>query len=121
MKIYLAVPYSFNPDFSKRIADKVAAQLMLEGKVLFSPISHSHELAKHMPEHFRTDSEWWMQHCLPWVDACDQLWVISIGEKGADLIEQSSGCIQELQRAMRKGKPVKQVEVNEHGDILNIV
>lgn len=106
-KIYLAIPYTFNPKLSHKIANEVAAKLMSEGHVVFSPISHSHIIADHLPVELRTDSEWWMQQDLPFVDWCDELHVVIIGEFGHDLIENSKGVRMEWKRAIEKRKPIK--------------
>jgi nucleoside 2-deoxyribosyltransferase len=107
MRIYLAIPYSFNTALSYQIVNKVAADLMQQGHIVFSPISHGHPIAEHLPEELRTDSEWWMKQDLPFIEWCDELHIISIGENGDDLIEESKGCVAELQYAMQKAKPIQ--------------
>lgn len=121
MTIYLAIPYSFNPYFSNLIVNKVGAKLYHAGHAVFSPISQGHVIADHLPDHLRKDSEWWLKRVLPFVPVCDQLWIVVIGEKGTDLINESVGCKAELELAMRLGKPVVQVEVDSNGEILTIL
>lgn len=110
MKIYLAIPYSFNPALSFRIANKITAQLMSEGHTVFSPISHSHCVADHLPDHLRTDSDWWMQHDLPMIDWAEKVHVVCIGECGVDLIENSKGVQMEMAHARKTNKPVHIME-----------
>jgi hypothetical protein len=113
MKIYLAIPYKFNPDLSHSIVCEVTAKLMQQGHTVFSPISHGHFVSDYLPDNLRTDSEWWMQHDLPFIDWCDALHVVCIGEEGAVLIEQSHGVQEEMKEAKRLGKPITIVSVNE--------
>jgi nucleoside 2-deoxyribosyltransferase len=94
--IYLAIPYTFNPYKSFRIANEVAAKLMQKGKVVFSPISHSHVIADHLPEETRLSQSFWMHQDIPLLKACDKVLVVIIGKDGYDLIENSKGCQNEL-------------------------
>lgn len=110
MNIYLAIPYTFNPDLSFRIANKVAARLMSEGHVVFSPISHSHPLADYLPNELRTDAEWWMTQDLPFVEWADETHIICIGEFGATLIEESKGVQREIKHSQLHNKPIKIIE-----------
>jgi nucleoside 2-deoxyribosyltransferase len=110
MKIYLAIPYTFNPNRSFEIANKVAAKLMSEGHTVFSPISHSHQVADFLPSELRTDADWWMAQDIPFVDWADEVHIVCIGEYGATLIAESKGCQMELRHAFRNGKPVKIIE-----------
>lgn len=110
MKVYLAIPYTFNPERSFQIANKVSAQLMSKGHVVFSPISHSHPIADHLPDELRTNSDWWMTQDLPMVDWADEIHVVCIGEYGHDLIEGSKGVQMEIKHAKSTNKPIKIIE-----------
>ena len=110
MKIYLAIPYTFNPEYSFRVANKITAQLMSRGHVVFSPISHSHPVADHLPDELRTDSNWWMTQDIPFVDWADEVHVVCIGEDGANLIERSKGVQMELARAKETNKIIQIIE-----------
>jgi nucleoside 2-deoxyribosyltransferase len=110
MKIYLAIPYTYNPEESFRVANRVAATLMQTGHVVFSPISHSHPVADFLPEALRTDADWWMAQDLPFVEWADEVWVVQIGEKGMELIETSKGVQMEIIHATQHGKPVNIIE-----------
>jgi nucleoside 2-deoxyribosyltransferase len=94
MKVYLAIPYTFNPELSFDIANKVSADLMKKGHIVFSPISHSHVISDYLPQIVRTDSDWWMTQDLPFVEWADELHIVVIGERGTELVEnvaRSSG------------------------------
>lgn len=106
IKVYLAIPYSFNPELSYKIANKVAAGLMAEGYVVFSPISHSHPIAAHLAPELRTDHEFWMKQDLPMLEWADELHVIELGGK---LTEQSRGVNEEMHTAFKLGKPIKYI------------
>lgn len=110
MKVYLAIPYSFNPELSHKIACEVAAKLMSEGNIVFSPISHSHNIADFIADNLRTDSKWWMKQDLPFVDWADEVHVVCIGENGCNLIEDSEGVQEEIERAKEKHKPIKIID-----------
>lgn len=105
-KVYLAIPYSFNPELSFSIANKVAAQLMQQGNVVFSPISHSHPVAEFLPPNLKTDSHWWMNQDLPLVEWCDEVCCVVIGEEGHHLIESSTGVQRELFHAKKNNKDI---------------
>ena len=110
MKIYLAIPYSFNPPFSHRIVNKIAANLMEQGHIVFSPISHSHHIADHLPNQLRIDSHWWMQHDLPFIEWSDEVHVVNIGEEGGRLVTESKGVMMEIEHAKKHFKPIKIIE-----------
>jgi hypothetical protein len=112
MKIYLAIPYSFNPELSHTIVCEVAAQLMQEGHVVFSPISHGHFISDFLDKDLRTDSEWWMQHDLPFIDWADEVRVIYIGEQGEELINKSIGVQAEMEHARKTSKPISIIQVD---------
>jgi hypothetical protein len=97
--IYLAIPYTWNPEKSFEIATKVAAQLMEEGKVVFSPVTHSHPISQYIDDNFRLDHDFWMSMDLPILKKCDLLCVIVISDDGFDLIENSRGCKREIDEA----------------------
>jgi nucleoside 2-deoxyribosyltransferase len=113
MKIYLAIPYTFNPDLSHKIANKVAADLMEQGHVVFSPISHGHIIADYLPDLVRTDSDWWMTQDLPFVEWSDEVHVVVIGEEGYRLIGQSKGVQMEMAHAYKHHKPIKHFRYHE--------
>ena len=107
---YLAIPYTWNPAKSFEIANKVAAKLMQEGKVIFSPISHSHVIADHMDDSFRLSQSFWMAQDLPMLSVCGELIMIQIGEDGSDLMHNSKGCMAEIENAEKLGLKINYYE-----------
>ena len=76
-KIYLATPYS-DDDPKVRQArfeavNKVAAKMMADGYLVFSPISHTHPiaLAGDLPKGW----EFWKEYDRIFIEWCDELWV----------------------------------------------
>ncbi len=106
MKIYIAIPYTWNAVKSFEVANKVAAHYMSEGHVVFSPISHSHSIADHLDESLRYDQKFWMRQDLPMVEWCDAVVVVVIGEQGHVLVSESKGVQQEIAHAKLHGKKV---------------
>ena len=106
-KIYLSIPYSWNQEVSFRVANEVSAKLMQEGNIVFSPISHSHPIADYLPDNIRTDSEWWLQQDLCWIEHCDKLVIIDLFEyDGTRLIQESIGVHSEYRYAGELGKQI---------------
>lgn len=105
--IYLASPYS-NPDDIIRILNyqnisKVAAQLISEGHVVFSPISYGHHLLKFkdMP----TDWGFWNNFCVTFLLKCDKLIVCKM--RGWD---KSIGVQAEIDIANKNNIPVEFID-----------
>lgn len=85
--IYLATPYSFKSKIPLlgrlimwcrcRTVTKVAAILMGEGHNVFSPITHSHHIARigKLPQ---LDHEFWLRMDKWYVDRCDQVYVLNV-------------------------------------------
>ena len=100
--IYLACPYS-SMDAELRehrfqIACRLAARLMDRGHVVFSPISHSHPIAKYLNNH--NDSEFYVKQDLTFLPYCTELQVINLS--GWML---SRGVAREVVEAKRRGIP----------------
>lgn len=105
MKIYLAAPYtSNNPEICEarvELASMAAAKLMELGFVVFSPITHGHQVASHLPEEKQNSHTFWMQQCLPILGVCDVLVVLPL--EGWD---NSKGITAELEFAEHARIPV---------------
>lgn len=99
--IYLAIPYTFNSELSFKIANEVAGELMSDGtgKIVFSPISHSHPIAGHLDESLRYSQQFWLRQDLAFLSNCDRAIFILIGgfTEGMKLLSESKGCMTELQ------------------------
>lgn len=78
--IYLACPYS-HPDAEIRnsrveLASLVAAKLMQQGTPVYSPITHGHAVAQHLPPAVSADHRFWMRHCKPFMEAAREIMVL---------------------------------------------
>lgn len=104
-KIYLAVPYTGLEEQSFKAANKVAAQLMKEGDLVYSPISHSHPIANQ--EGLPTDYKFWYEHNKAFIEWADYIYFIVLGIEGYDLIDNSKGCKVEKDLAMELDKKIR--------------
>ena len=113
-KIYLAIPYSGIHERSFKTANEVAAQLMLEGNVVFSPITHSHNLSQQCE--LPTTWEFWIEQDKEFVKWADELYIVVINYdkdrdenyfNGLELIEKSVGVQGEILIAKEFNKPIK--------------
>lgn len=110
--IYLAIPYTWNPEESFKIANIVAAKLMLEGYIVFSPISHSHPISGCLESKLQTDFDFWIKQDLPILRLCDKIIFVVIGVDGLKLIEESKGCQEEKMEAIKYGKKIEFIKYN---------
>jgi len=80
-KIYLAAPYSHPEvhvrEWRVRRVDKKAAELMMEGNLVFSPLSHSHPISKHCTVD-PCDHDFWLRQDLWVLDICDEMHVLCL-------------------------------------------
>ena len=102
-KIYLSVPYTADPELGFINANKLAAQIMLQGNVVFSPISHSHPIA--IQETLPNTHKFWMQQDLPFIEFCDELYVLQLPGW-----ETSLGVQKEIECAKQLGKPITYIK-----------
>lgn len=107
MKIYLACPYSHpNPEERELrflLSCKKAAQLMEQGHIVFSPLSHSHPISKYTVVE-PCDHDFWLRQDLPMIDWCDELWIYQL-----DGWEKSKGIQVEIKKAESLRKPIQYV------------
>ena len=79
MKIYLCAPYSAPTPEEREArfiqANKAAAKLMLEGHVVFSPISHSHPIAHHIGNHL--SHEFWLKQDFAFMEWADEMVILT--------------------------------------------
>jgi nucleoside 2-deoxyribosyltransferase len=106
MKIYIALPYTWNAERSFEIANKVSALYMQMGHIVFSPISHSHPVADYMDDKLRYDQCFWMAQDLPFIEWADAVVVVVIGDLGQELITNSKGVQAEIAHAKLHKKPI---------------
>lgn len=107
-KIYLGIPYTHEDvrilDYRCKLADRIAAVLMNNGNYVYSPISHTHPIAKlgKLP----CDWAYWKGYCECFFDGwTDELHVIT-----AHGWDTSTGVEAEINLANDKGIPVKYIE-----------
>ena len=106
---YLASPYTHSDPTVREAryhaACKKAAELMLEGKVIFCPIAHSHPISEHMPDGCAVDATLWKKQDEPYVAMCDEMIVLCL-----DGWETSRGVLHEINEAQNRGIPIIWVE-----------
>ena len=82
MIIYLAGPYT-HPEESVRnqraeALTRIAAELMQDGHIIFSPITHGHSVTQHLPPERACDKAFWMSQCIPMLSVCTKLVVVML-------------------------------------------
>ena len=85
-------------------ANGLAWQLMLEGNVVFSPISHTHPIA--LAVELPRDWEFWKAQDISFLKWCDELHVLK-----QDGWEESVGVQAEIRLASEMHKPIVYIEV----------
>ncbi|HZT79162.1 MAG TPA: DUF1937 family protein [Gemmataceae bacterium] len=103
--IYLASPYS-HPDPAVReerfhAACRAAAALLRAGHAVFSPIAHSHALARHG---LSEDWKFWEPFDREYLERCDEVVVLMLAGW-----RESVGVREEVRIARELGKPVRYV------------
>lgn len=105
--IYLGSPYSSpDPAIQQQRFERVtqaAAWLMQHGQSVFSPITHSHNIEQHFS--YRRDWEFWAKQDLPLMQACDELFILTL-----EGWERSIGVQAEIEHARELGIPVTFME-----------
>lgn len=103
---YLACPYS-HPEPTIREArfekvNQVAAGLMRKGRIIFSPISHTHPIALYaLPK----DWQFWRQYDLVFIQLCKKVIVLMLPGW-----EESVGVQSEIKIAKSLKKPIEYIE-----------
>lgn len=108
--IYLATPYTNYPrglDGAFIDASRIAGRLIQDGHAVFSPICHSHPIAK-FGGIDAIDHDLWMRIDRVMWDRCDELLVAKL--PGWD---QSRGIAKEIEHFIACGKPVKYLDVED--------
>lgn len=105
--VYLAIPYS-HPDHQIKEwrfaeANKMAAKLMKEGVVVFSPISHCHSIALH--NSLPTNWEFWKHFDTAFLSCSSKLLVYKL-----EGWETSVGVTSEIKIAKELGIPIEYLE-----------
>lgn len=80
--IYLASPYWHEREVIRlqrvNLVRKAAAELMEKGYVIYSPICHCVDIAKHLSAANRHSHEFWMKQDLPILAQADSLWILML-------------------------------------------
>lgn len=99
MMIYLAIPYTGIENTSFAVSTRIAGELMRRGFNVYSPITHSHEIAKvcELP----TEWDYWEGVDREYIRACSELMVVCI-----DGWNESTGVRAEIKYADEIGIPV---------------
>lgn len=103
-KLYIAIPYSkIDKELSFQVANSVTAYFVNKGFNVFSPISHSHIIAKDhsLPD----DAEFWKESNHEFIDWCDEIVVVKLAGW-----EDSTGLLDEMEYAISKGKIIVKVD-----------
>lgn len=111
--IYLAAPYTYEHEDSERVAliqrlrfetiNDFAAQLMLDGVRLFSPISHCHPIA--LAGDLPTSWAFWEKYDREMLSACNRLVVLRL--PGWD---KSTGVQNEIKISREMGLPIEHID-----------
>ena len=114
MIVYLAGPYSHEDHSVEEIRfiklNRIAGKLMKRGYVVFSPISHSHPIAKYIDSNCN-NHDFWLRQDMPFLKISDILYVCTIhGYK------ESKGIQREIDMAKELEIPIEYIDEN-----LNVV
>ena len=106
--IYLAGPYSHVLQTKREqrflLLTIKAAELMLEGITVYSPITHGHTIAD--CHDLPTDFEWWSSHCLGMLEQASKMIVLKLADW-----DISVGVAAEIEFAKSLGIPIEYHEV----------
>jgi hypothetical protein len=106
--IYLASPYSKYPggrNAAFLAACDKAAELMLQGHLIFCPIAHSHPIENIGMDGEIKDGDFWLKQDFAVLSKCDELWVYQM--PGWDT---SYGVGKEIEFAKKNNIEVKYLE-----------
>lgn len=108
MKIYLAIPYTNFEEQSYKLANKIAASLLNNGYMVFSPISHAHSIAQEnkLPGGW----DFWEKLDTTFIDWCDAIYVIVPKDGGSTRVQNSSGVKAEIEIGIKLGKDIVYIE-----------
>lgn len=107
--IYLTCPYTHDEQEvmleRTKESTRVAAELMMDGYNVFSPLTHSHPISEWMPHEYQTDADFWLERDLEFMELTDELFVLCL-----DGWKESTGVAREIMEATKKGIPVIYLE-----------
>jgi len=101
MLYYLGTPYRADPGNNYLRVNQIAAELLVKGIKVFSPISHSHPIGELLPKEVNASHSFWMSVDEPFMWLCDGLIVVqSLGW------ESSRGLAEEIGHFKGQQKPI---------------
>jgi len=107
-KIYLACPYSHKDPAARAMRGEIvnikAANLMMQGHLVFSPLSHSHSISAHCSVD-PCDHDFWLRQDLWILAICDEMHILCL-----DGWRESKGIKTEIEFAEKLGIDVRMVE-----------
>lgn len=118
-KIYLAIPYSGMEEESYKTANEVTVQLIHEGHIVFSPITHSHALS--VEHKLPTNWEFWIEQDEAFVKWADVVYIVVLKEEGMKRIDNSVGVQGEILIAQQNNIPVKYLFYNESNNKWEVI
>ena len=109
-KIYLAIPYSGMEESSYNQANDATVHVINElGHNVFSPITHSHPIAK---LGVKGTWEYWQKIDYQFIDWADEVWVL-YPKEGISKVLNSVGVQAEIEYAQEHNKPIYTIEFVE--------
>ena len=98
--VYLASPYTINPELSYVIAREIVESCVQEGVAVYAPTLYGHVAAKN------GSYDYWIQHGIRLLSGCDSIVFVESKELGS--WRDSKGCQLELDEALKNGLPLYQ-------------
>lgn len=112
---YIGIPYTgaMGPmsspaarEQSFHVVNKIAAFFLLQGELIYSPITHSHPIHYYMGE-LGNDHQLWMKYDKSMMDLCNRMYVVCYGE-----YRKSRGVMEEIEYFKKNKKPVFLLSIN---------
>ena len=109
-KIYLAIPYSGFEESSYQQATEATMIIINEmGHNVFSPITHSHPIAK---LGVKGTWDYWQKIDYQFIDWADEVWVL-IPKEGLTSVLKSTGVVAECKYALQHNKKIKYLTISQ--------
>ena len=111
MKIYLCAPFTHRSRLIRwlryRRTNRVAAALIRQGHTVFSPLSHSVPISKHLKN--SNDSAFWVNQDLEFIPWCEALYILRLWGWG-----KSAGIKREYAAAIKAGKIITRIDYGDY-------
>lgn len=108
-KVYLAIPYSGMEESSYEQATKATMLIINEmGHNVFSPITHSHPVAK---LGVKGTWDYWQKIDYQYLDWADEMWVL-IPKEGLTKVLTSTGVVAETKYAIKNNKKIVYITID---------